>query len=344
MPTASIDFTLASIAMILIAIGAISGASMVLAPNLDRESSSVERYYQIGRYLLLSRGDPQDWGSGGIPTQLGLASGNEPYGLDIDKVTRLNLANYYAVNYSTLWQALGVDDISFSLSVEPLFNLALSKVSSQIQDRGTIYNFTAQTVKDGYPISCQIRYYTVVGNSTFSSSGSTDSQGYGTIQFKLPNSLNGTALLIGIAKAEADMVSFNVVPFAHLVDRPNKVGMYATLSPLSFNLTVELEEGAMIWNTAAFSWSYSFNLTASGSNYDIPQLIDSSPILITMTGTNGTYHWAEWVAYPQVPLEVGADMEDIYTVSDLHLIPFTVEIHGAYYRFEISFRSPAEYD
>jgi hypothetical protein len=300
--TASIDFTLAAIAMIVVALGAVFGVSMVVAPYLDGDVHGVERYQQIGRYILVSRGEPSGWGTGDTPTKLGLASGSGLYELDIDKVTRLNPDHPQALNYSTLWQALGIDDVSFRISVAPLFNLTLTMASSQVQGSDTAYNFSVTTVRDGFPLPCQVSYYVVVGNSTYSSSGSTTLGGSGTVQFTLPNSLNGTALLIGIARTESSITSFDVLPFAHNISQPSQPGSFASLSPLDYTLGVSL------------------------------------------TGINGTDRWAEWVAYPQVPLDVGGNMDDDYVVSDVKTVEYIVEIDGSLYRCRMTFRSPAEYD
>lgn len=344
MSTASIDFTLATFAMIVIVMGAISGVNLVIEPYLDGDARGQERYINIGRHMLMSRGEPADWGSGGTPILLGFASGDEDYELDIDKVTRLNPSNAYAINYSSLWQALGVDDVSFWIEVEPLFDLSLNLTYSQNRGDTTVYTFSASTTRDGYPLPTQVSYYIAVRNSTYSNYGSTDDDGAGSVQFTLPNSNNGTAILVGIAKAEASIVSHCVLPFYHNSTSPEPAGTYATLSPLDYELSVDLSQGATIWNAAVFSLDYSYNLTAEGANYSIPKLLDGSPIILTLTGVNASSHWAEWVAYPQVPLEMGADMSDDYIVSDVALTSFVVEIKGALYRFNIRFRSPAEYD
>ena len=344
MPTASIDFTLAAIAMIVVALGAVFGVSMVVAPYLEGEVNGVERYQQIGRYILLSRGEPSGWGTGGTPTELGLSAGGDPYELDIDKVTRLNPDHSQSLAYSTLWQALGIDDVSFRISVEPLFNLTLTLASSQVQGSDTVYDFSTTTVRDGFPLPCQVSYYVAVGNSTYSSSGPTTLDGSGTVQFTLPNSLNGTAILIGIARAEASITCFDVLPFAHNVSQSSQPGAFASLSPLDYTLGVSLTGGASAWNAAVFSYAYSFNLTASGSDYTIPRLLAGGPMVVTLTGINGTDRWVEWVAYPQVPFDVGGDMDDDYVVSDVRSVEYIVEIEGGLYRCGMKFRSPAEYD
>ena len=344
MPTASIDFTLASFAMIVLVMGAIFGVNFVVSPYIDDDHHDPDRYLQIGKFILLSLGEPSNWGEVGNPTNLGFAREGDPYDLDIDKVTRLNPSNAQSLNYSSAWQALGIDDVSFRIEVETLFDITLSPSSSQAQDDDTVYNFSASTRRDGYPLQCQVSYHVAVRNSTYSYAGSTDGSGSGSIQFTLPNSQNGTAILIGIARAGESIFSYDVLPFAHNSSAPGQPGTYATLSPLNHSLGVDLTSGASAWNAAVFSYSYSFNLSADGSSYDIPGLLDGSPMVLTLTGVNGSDRWAEWVAYPQVPLEMGADMDDDYVVSDVHLVSYVVDINGGLYRFEIKFRSPAEYE
>jgi hypothetical protein len=342
-PTASIDFTLASIATLMVVMGAIFGLDMAAEPYITGETPDSERYYQIGRYMLLSRGDPESWGQGGTPSSLGFASSSEPYELDTDKVTRLNPSSAYSVNYSSLWQALGVDDISFHIEVKPLFEATLSLASSQAEGGETIYNFTLSTASGGYPVQCDVSYYLVLGNSTYSSSGSTDSSGMGAVDFTLPGSTNGTALLIGIAESEESIISHDVLPFAHNSEAANAPGAFASLSPLNYTLNVEYVTNATAWRAAILSRDYAFNLTSGGSGYAVPRLLGGGPLVLVLTGVNGSECWAEWVAYPQVPLAVGADMSDDYLVSDVVRVSYVVEVSGGLYRFEVLFRSPAEY-
>jgi hypothetical protein len=344
LPTASIDFTLASFAMIVLVLGAIFGVNMVVSPYMEENSHDPERYHQIGKYMLLSQGEPSNWGTGSTPSNLGFAREGDPYDLDIDKVTRLNALNAQALNYSTAWQALGIDDVSFRIEVGTLFDISLNSSSSQVQGDDTVYTFSASTTRDGYPLQCQVSYYVAIRNSTYSNSGSTDGSGSGSVQFNLPNSQNGTAILIGLARAEESIFGYDVLPFAHNSSAPHQSGTFASLSPLNHTLNADLTTGATAWNAAVFSHSYSFNLTADGSDYAIPRLLDGSPMILTLTGVNGSDYWAEWVSYPQVPLEMGADMSDDYVVSDVNLVSNTVDIKGGLYRFEIKFRSPAEYD
>ncbi len=344
MPTASIDFTLAAFTMIFLVMAAIFGVNMVVEPYIEPGDHNRERYGQLGRYMLLSQGEPADWGSDSEPIRLGFASEGVAYELDIDKVTRLNPSNKYAINYLSLWQALGVDDVSFRIEVDTLFDLVLKMTSSQLQGNDTVYNFSAQTTSGGHPLQAQLSYYIALRNSTYSAAGSTDRTGLGSIQFTLPNSQNGTALLVGIAKISGSIVSYDVIPFAHFSGTPKTAGTYATMNPLNYFMDVDIHHDVSVWKATVYTVNYAFNLTSNEVNYTIPHLLDTSPMIIVLTGLNSSDSWVEWVAYPQVPLEIGADLSDDYTVSDVVAVTYVVGINGASYRITFKFRSPAAYD
>ena len=343
MPTASIDLFLASSAMILLVVGAIYSTDIVVEPYLAQKGVPIERYQQIGRYMLLSRGEPEDWGIDGIPTSLGFSAGGS-YELDIDKVTRLNPSNTNALNYSTLWEALGIDDVSFRISMDMPFNLTLSLSSSQIVGGDTTYTFEASTTRRGYTLPTTVRYYVAVRDFNDSRTGATDIGGSGSVEFSISNSHNGTALLVGFAQLEPSIVSYCVLPFAHNTTTLDPAGTYAALSPLNYNLDVNLTEGASVLNAAVFSLGYMFKITGSGESYVIPHLLDASPMVLVVTGVKDSSYWAESVAYPQVPLAIGADMSDDYAISAIASAPFLVDVKGALYRFEVRFRSPTEDD
>lgn len=342
MPTASLDFTLASLVIIMVTAGAIYGVKTLTAPYLDNISTE-SRYYQIGRSILLSEGNPVDWGKGIIPTSFGLADESSKYSLDIDKVSRLNPENEFALNYSTIWRTLGIEDISFTLEISPVYILSL-KIESFI-DNGynTTYNFLATCTLDGYPIESNISYYLCIRSSTYSITGTTDNDGKGFVQFSLPNSISGTALLIGFSKTQDSIFTYNVLSFAHqsLFQQPNNA--YATLNPLNYVLYTTITKGSALFATV-YSYSYVFNLTSSDSEYLIPTLKGGGPMILVLTGVDGAYYWAEYVAYPQVPLEIGAVMTLDYLISDISSFVYLVDVEGSLYRLKIQFRSPEKFE
>jgi len=344
MPTASIDLLLASTAMIIVVVGSIYGVNLAVEPYMGGSGAHHERYRQIERNMLLARGEPDGWGAGGEPTALGFASSGGAYELDIDKVTRLNPSNANALNYFQLWSSLGVEDVSFRIRVDMLFNLTLSMASSQSQGGNTTYTFNTSTTRRGYPLPTDVRYYVAARGLTDSRIGATGENGSGAVEFSLPNSLSGTALLVGFARVEGSIVSCSVLPFAHNSPPPEPPGSFASLSPLNYTLNVNLAEDASVVNAAVFSLGYMFNLTGDGASYGIPRLLDASPMVLVVTGMDGSSYWAEWATYPQVPLVMGANMSDAYAISDVASVSYLVEVKGALYRFEVRFRSPVEYD
>lgn len=298
MPTASIDFAFAAFTTIMVVMGAICGINMLVEPYMDGGSHSNERFYQIGSWMLLSAGDPVNWGAGNPPTNLGFASAGDKFELDIDKVTLINPSNEYCVNYSVLWQALGMDDLSFNIRVEPLFDLSLTLDSSKIQGSNTVYNFTAITKGDGYPLPAQISYYVTVRDSLYSESGTTDDRGIGTINFTLPNSQNGTALLVGIAQTVESIRSYSVLPFSHLSGTPASQGDYATLSPLNYILNANLSQDATILKAYFLSfnsysnevgwlngWEKRVRFTVDHGDFD--ENVTDFPVLLYLSSSSG---------------------------------------------------------
>jgi hypothetical protein len=243
-----------------------------------------------------------------------------------------------------MWQVLGISDVSFKIEIDLIFDVVLSLLSTSTQGNSILYNFTIHTTKNGFPLACQLRYYVVVRNSTYSSIGTTNESGYGEVQFSIPRSLNGTAVLIGIARTQGSIASYNILSFSHNSSLQYSPNEFARLSPFNGSLYFDLEDNVTAWNAAIFSFEYSLNLTASGSGYNIPYVLDCSPLIITLTGVNGSDYWVEWAAYPQIPLKIGVDMPKNYSVSDVYQEVFIVEINGALYRTKILFRSPAGYD
>jgi hypothetical protein len=67
------------------------------------------------------------------------------------------------------------------------------------------------------------------------------------------------------------------------------------------------------------------------SSYALTDFTDASPTIIVLQGTNGTADFAEWVAYPQVPMEFGAD----FSRSETNLYIYPVTIDGALYKLTL---------
>ena len=343
MPSASIDTFLACSVMITLALSAMIGTSKFMAPYLSDLShrNDPERLQQLTSHLLLQTGTPDNWGQSRItvPTSFGLARAGSsiPYELDTDKVTRLNSANIYSLSYSTLWEALGIKDIAFRIEVRTLFDLSISPTSDSTQGGQTTYTFDVTTEKTGMPVPTNLTGYVVIGTYSNKTSSSTSSSGVGTVSVSIPNSINGTALLIVFARAKANsqLVSFNAYAFGHQSPTPMSSGCFTSLNPLNHVLNASLlYPSVVISNAQLFTFSYSFglDLKAQGvqtQEYYVPSLLDASPVIMALTGYNGSTSFAEWVSYPQLPLKVGVNFEN--TEGTMITQSYVVTIGSAMY-------------
>jgi len=346
MTNASIDMFTASSIMVLVLLASFYGVSEVAQIYLGRNpETALETSREVARYLLLNPGEPGDWGveSSSTPTRFGLAKeGSEkPYSLDIDKVSRLYPESIYVLNYADLWEALGVNDLSFRIELECLFNVSLSLVSTVDLGDSTRYTFSIDTSNGGLPLSADVKCYVVVRNFVTSNVTSTNGNGEGEVSFTLSNSLSGGALLIALARTEMPLLSFGVLQFGHK-SSVHQNGYFVTLSPLNHTLYVNTTyTGETIIGASVFTYHYYFSLTETVENtYSIPRLLDPSPMVLAVTGLNGTEYFAEWITYPPIPLEVGTDTALEYTISGFSSQTYIVEISGVQYKFRIILRRP----
>jgi hypothetical protein len=275
------------------------------------------------------------------PTSLGLAKADSslPYELDIDKVSRLNDGNVYSLTYAELWEALGVKDVAFQIEIKPLFELSIRLVSNSTLGNETAYGFEVATKKSGMPITADLRGYLVVENFVDKVASSTSSNGVGSMSANVPNSVNGTALLLVFARSQmnSQMVSFTAYTFSHSAPSPPPNGTFTRLSPLNHVLNVSLAYSTTeILKAQVFSFGYNFSLTEKAREtqtieYFIPQLLDPSPMMIVLTGHNGSTSFAEWVSYPQLPLQTGVNFSESITGSKIVSLNHIITINSALY-------------
>lgn len=342
--------------MVILIASAMVGTAKVVQPYLSNlaNANGVERYRGLAEYLLLSTGSPSDWGKmkDAIPSAFGLASqSHQPYELDLDKVSRLNGDNAYAVAYSEILAALGTKDISLNMKIRPLFEVSINLTSSQSGANQTIYSFHVSTSKSGYPVSAWLQCYAVVETYVYDVSSSTASDGVGVVNAALPDSLNGTALFVVFAKAKAysQTMSLNAFSFGHNSAAPQPNKTFLQLSPLNQTLNVSTQHPTMeVLNAYVFTYDYRFSLTqtATGNQtleYSIPHLAEASPTMLVLNGKNGSTPFAEWTTYPQLPLEVGADFSDLTTSSQAVALTYVVSLNSVLYEAVITCRSVQDY-
>ena len=357
MPASSVDTFFACSLMVILIVSAMVGTAKVMQPYINDLSNmnGMERCRGLAEYLLLSTGKPSNWGKMAdiAPTAFGLASETQrPYELDLDKVSRLNNNSIHSITYQEISAALGTKDISLNIKIHPLFEVSINLVSNQSGETETTYTFQVSTSKSGFPVSAWLQCYTVVETYSNNVSSSTGSNGVDLVNATLPNSPNGMALFMVFAKAKANsrMMAFNVHSFSHNSETPEPNGTFLQLSPLNYALNVSFQyQTVEISNAYVFTCNYHFNLSqiAAGNQtveYSIPHLLDVSPMMLVFNGNNGSTSFAEWTAYPQLPLEIGADFGDLTTMSKTAALTYIVSINSVLYESIITCRSVQNYD
>jgi hypothetical protein len=323
----------------------------VMHPLMDGLShrNDCEMFQQLAHHVLLNSGMPTDWGRNRSvsPSSFGLASSvSQPYTLDADKVTRLNSDNSFALTYAQVLDSLRISNIAFRLSVQTFFDTAISLVSSVDNGNETWYYFEVTTQNAGSAVVSNLSCYVVIVDFVNSTLSQTDAGGTATVALSVPNSANGTALLVVFAKAAKNpsMASFGVCSFSHRTSAPQENEIFARLSPLNCALNVTFNDADKETVGAyAFSYGYRVNLTilsnsTGTSEYSFPLFLDQSPTVLVLTGSNGTESFAEWVAYPMVPLEIGVNFDSSTANSNVFSNAYVVAINGALYRLRMECR------
>ncbi|MEM2102388.1 MAG: hypothetical protein QXM22_02605 [Candidatus Bathyarchaeia archaeon] len=353
MPTTTIDTFFACSLLVILVVAVMAGMPKILYPFLDglAHKNDIERFQQLAQYILLNPGTPSDWGSNKnvVLTDFGLASNSalQPYVLDVDKVTRLNSQNIYAVNYAQLLDALRISNIALRIQIDPVFNTSITLVTSVNNGNSTSYFFEITTQNSGLGVVSNLMCYVVVGNYLDGTSSFTNSNGKANVTVTLPNNLDGNALLVVLAKAQVNpsIVSFGTYAFSHNSSPPKPNGTFIKLSPLDYRLNATFNyPNLQILGKYAISYGYWSNLTqltntTQSAQYAVPRFLDKSPTILVLTGLNGTEPFAEWVAYPQIPLRIGVNFDaSNFRGSNVASFTYLVTIGGALYRLQITCR------
>jgi len=346
MPTITIDTFLACSLMVILVSSAMLSLPKVLQAHMDglQGQKKIEYYQQFVKYILLNPGFPEDWGSikDALPTVFGLAEGN-PYSfycLDIDKVSRLNEDNEYAVNYAQVFTLLGMKDATFKIQFKPLFDISVSLISSEQGEKEIYYTFNFFTNKDGLPIASELSCFVVVKDYSEKIGLITASDGRCTVTIGVPYASNDTVMLVSFARALAnsEMVSYTIYSFAHnsLELPPNKT--FTRLSPINYELVVRLKESDFdISNAWVFSFNYNFSLNKIEDDdsrivYEIPRLRDTSPAILVVACSNASHYFFEWGSYPQLPLSLGYDLDASNRIQETFVFTYLIRINEALYQ------------
>jgi len=342
-PTISIDTFFACTLMIAVVIGATVLSSEILGAHIAEYQGLNEDNYlrALSEHILLNDGVPANWGSNGsiIPDAFGLAKNGSPSPteLDIDKISRLNGQNAFALTYGNLLNAARLKNIALGVSVTQLLAISVTLYSSNTLGDSTAYVFEVSVSQNSAPVAASLNCYVVAKNFLSNMSNGTSLGGVGYVTVEIPNASNGTASLIVFARATYDsrITAYGVYLFEHLSTEQLPTNSFLRLSPLDYNLSVNPNySGIVLENAYAFSYEYESSLTvSSNSNYAIPSFLDKSPIVLVVTGVNASTFYVEWTTYPQIPLDAGANFSNV----ECHTFSYVVNVGGALYGLKLSF-------
>jgi hypothetical protein len=354
-PAISIDTFFACSLMVILVLSAMAGVSKLLYPHLNNadDENSAERYEEISKYLLLNNGRPPDWGQDGqtMPEMFGLAEAdsNNPYELDIDKVSRLNSENIYAISYGQIFTVLKMSDVSFRMQIEPVFEVATNLTGTFKETNETVYQFAVSTEKHGIPVPAELKYY-VIAENHFEANYGCASNGGIRLNVTISDDVHGPALLIVFARSvcNSKITSFDAYTFAHNSTEPEPRGTFLSISPLNCTLNALWVYPEIALSDAyALTFDYSSTVTQTSSTnrsatYSIPHFLDSSPTLIVVTGLNSTVFFSEWTSYPQIPVQTGADLIGSTTLSNVFAYTYAITINSAIYECTVWLWGPRE--
>lgn len=320
MPSISIDTFFACTLMVAVVLISTVLSSGILTSHINSlQGLNQEEYFQaISEYMLANAGTPADWGSNAtvIPVTLGFAKTNSLYAneLDVDKVSRLNTQNSYALTYLQTLTTARLKDIALRISISQLINISISLSSNSTTLNSTTYIFRIRTIEDGAPIQTFLHYFTIARNFEYDAFNATTSDGTSYIDAEIPNASAGTVSLVIFARAYQDltMTAYAVYSFGHLSPDPSPSGTFARLSPLNYTLSTDRKSSeTTIQKCYALSYAYRFDIvqTAEGK-YQIPKILEASPIVLVISGYSNSTYFTEWTSYPQIPFEAGADFKN----------------------------------
>jgi hypothetical protein len=341
--------------MVILVLSAMAGTSKLLYPHINNEANDdiAERYGEISEYLLLNDGMPSNWGQScqTVPELFGLAkaASMDSYDLDIDKVSRLNSENLYAISYAQISTALSMPDVSFRMEIKPIFEVAISLAATLKAANQTTYQFEILTEKRGVPIQAELKCY-VIAENYLEADYSYVSNGRAYVNTTLSDEVKGPGLFVAFAKAvcNAKIASFGTYIFAHNSEQPKPNRTFLMLSPVNYSLTTSLiYPGTNLSKTYALTVNYYSDLKQTSSDnqsviYSLPHFLDASPTLIVVTGWNSTAFFTEWTAYPQIPVQTGANFADSISLSNVFADTYTVTINSALYECTVWLGGPRE--
>ena len=346
MPASSIDTFFACTLIVAVVVVSMVSTTMIIGPYIgSMHDLNEEAYLQnIVDYLIVSSGSPSDWGKNqtAAPDAFGLAEdGSFSYALDRDKVSRLNSQNNYTLNTLQILQALRLEKVALNIAFSQILNVSVTLSSNETVGESTTYSFDVSVSRNQVPVAASIQCYIIANNYLNDTLSSTSSSGEASVDVEIPNASNGTALLLVFARESYDdrVTAQGAYAFGHFSSEPPPNNAFLSLSPLNNTLLADPKVSEVTLDSAyQFSFEYESTLSSiSNETYAVLEFLDSSPKVLAVTGWNSSNFFIEWVAYPQVPLQIGANFENTECFSFNYL----VTIDRTFYRLNVQCGGPS---
>jgi hypothetical protein len=346
MPSAAIDTFFACTVLIAAALIATASLTATMQTNINNMQGLNQPSYlkNVAEQIVTSVGSPVDWGSNDIsPVGFGLAQGDsDAYMLDVDKVCRLNSQSSYLLSATEAAYAARLNKIAFGISVNQMLSIVIESTGNSTVGETTTYSFEIKVKANLAPTKANLHCYIIAKDSIQNISEATSNAGVGDISFQLQSASSGNVLLVVFARATIDdrLTAYETYAFTHLSGEvlPNQT--FLKLSPLNNKLNVNVTSPSAVVDEC-FAFTYQYQTEAdlvSSETYQIPSLVDNSPIVLVATGTNEGSFFSEWTAYPSVPLSYGSNFAN----TDQNTFVYTVTIKGVLYRLTVTLGEVSE--
>jgi hypothetical protein len=345
LPTSSFDTFFACTILVAAAlVGMAFFASTMQTRIASTEDFNKGSYLKaIADHIITSAGSPANWGTDGVlPTDFGLAKAiqTSSYELDRDKISRLSSLDDFALETSQISNAAKLSHIAIGISVRQVIDMNIFQTSNFTVGSSTSFDFAVSASINSKPTSASLHCYAVAHNYLEEINGSIPSAGSSQITVQIPSAETNGAFLIMFAKANIDdrITSYAIYNFAissqELLSSTNRLN----LSPLDYTLTINnTSPDLTVRNCYVFTYSYQRTLPdIDGRTKLIPKLIDNSPSVLVVCAFSADQYFQEWTAYPQVPLETGANFEG----AQQNVFSYLITVDGVLYKLDLSLGDP----
>jgi hypothetical protein len=338
LPASSFDTFFACTIIVAVVLIATAFTATTLHSQISSTEGTNKNIYlkAIADHILTNPGAPANWGTeSGLPSDFGIANANSAtvYEIDIDKISRLNSQNLYALSYLDIAKTSKLTNIALSVTLNQIMSIKIQETSQSTIGSETYFTFSVSTNINSRPTNADIHFYAVGDGFLRKSTAVGSDSGVVEVTIQVPTDEVDGSLLVAFARASFDdrITCFAIYNFGDSSQESTPQSFSLALSPLDYTLhfndtNVEMDKVNVL--------SYSRNQTITSlqnQQCTIHELVDKSPLVIVAAGTRDSVFFQEWTTYPQIPLQTGANFEG----SAQNIFSYLVNVNGVFYRLEL---------